>query len=70
MAEMYTEFAKIGGVPYESQIDIKPQGEGMMAGLMARMGGVSMTTTTESVDTAPLADNLFQPPADYKLNQK
>jgi len=70
MAEMYREFAKLGGVPYESQIDIKPQGEGMLAGIMARMVGVSTTTTTESVDTAALVDELFQPPADYELKQR
>lgn len=67
MAEMYTEFAKLGGVPYESQMDIKAQGEGMMGGLMARIGGMSTTSTTESIETAPLADDQFQPPADYKL---
>jgi hypothetical protein len=70
MAEMYEEFAKLGGVPYESQMDIKAQGEGMMGGLMARMGGMSTTTTTDSVATGPLADDLFQPPADYKLKQQ
>jgi hypothetical protein len=68
MAEMYAEFAKLGGVPYETQMDIKAGGEGMMGGLMSRMGGMSMTTTTESVDTASLADELFQPPAGFKLN--
>lgn len=68
LAQMYTEFAKIGGMPYESQMEIRPQGEGPMAGLMARVGGMSMTSTTESVETAPLADDLFQPPADYELN--
>jgi hypothetical protein len=26
-----------------------------------------MTTTMESVETSPLADDLFQPPADYTL---
>lgn len=67
MAEMYTAFAKLGGVPYESQMDIKAQGEGMMGGLMARIGGMSTTSTTESIETAPLADDQFQPPADYKL---
>lgn len=67
MAEMYKEFAKLGGVPYESQIDVKTQGEGMMGGLMSRLGGLSMTTTTESVETGPLADDLFLPPADYTL---
>lgn len=70
MAEMYREFAQIGGVPYESQTDIKSQGEGMMGSLMARMGGMSTTTTTESVDTAPLTDDLFQPPAEYELKQR
>lgn len=70
MAEMYAEFAKLGGVPYETQMDIKVGGEGMMGGLMSRMGGMSMTTTTESVETAPLTDDLFQPPADYKLKQQ
>ncbi len=67
MAEMYKEFAKLGGVPYESQMDIKTQGEGMMGGLMSRLGGLSMTTTTESVEIGPLADDLFLPPADYTL---
>jgi hypothetical protein len=70
MAEMHAEFAKLGGVPYESQINIETQGDGMMGGLMARLGGLSMTTITESVETAPLSDDLFQPPADYQLQQQ
>lgn len=67
MAEMYAELAKLGGVPYETQLDITAQGEGVMGGLLARIGGLSMTATTDSVKTEPLADDLFQPPADYKL---
>jgi hypothetical protein len=70
MAEMYRQFAQIGGLPYESQLDIKAQGEGMVAAMMARMGGMSTTTTTDSVETGPVADELFVPPADYKLNQR
>jgi hypothetical protein len=70
MAEMHAEFAKLGGVPYESNIDIDTQGDGVMGGLMARLGGVSMTTVTESVETAPLSDDLFQPPADFELKQQ
>jgi hypothetical protein len=31
---------------------------------------MSTTTTTDSVATGPLADDLFQPPADYKLKQQ
>ena len=41
-----------------------------MAALMSRMGGASMLTLTDSVDTSPLSDDLFQVPADYKLKQK
>jgi len=67
MAEMHAQFANIGGVPYESQMDIKLQGDGPLAAVMSSVGGVSTTTTTESVETGPLADDLFQPPADYKL---
>jgi hypothetical protein len=70
MAQMYAEFAKLGGLPYESNTHIKLQGEGVMGGLMAKMGNVTMTSTVESVDAAPIADSLFLPPADYKLEEK
>jgi hypothetical protein len=70
MAQMYEEFAKIGGVPYESRMDIKLQGEGPMAMLMSKMGGVTMNTVTDSVEATPLADDLFVPPADYTLKTK
>lgn len=69
-AEMYRKFAEAGGIPYESTMDIKMGGSGPMAGLMARMGNSSMTMVVDSVDTAPLAADLFAPPAGYKLNQK
>ena len=45
-------------------------GSGPMAGLLAKMGNVTMTTTTDSVEVGPLADTLFAPPAGYKLNQQ
>ncbi len=70
MVEMYAAFVKIGGIPYETNIDIKPQGEGSITEVLARMGGVSTTTTTHSVETSPLADDLFQPPVEYKLEEK
>jgi hypothetical protein len=41
-----------------------------MAAMMAKMGGMSATTTVQSADTAALADDLFAPPAGYKLNPK
>jgi len=70
MAEMYRQLASAGGLPYESSTDIKIEGEGPMASMLARMGGMSMTSTVTSVDTAALDDALFAPPAGYKLVPK
>ena len=70
MARMYKEFAEIGGIPYETTMDIKPTGEGAMAGMMAKMGSMQTTTTTDSVEVGPLADELFQVPADYKVKRR
>ncbi len=69
-AEMYRLLASTGGVPYETAMTISIEGEGPMASVMARMGGMSMTSTVQSVDTTELDDALFAPPAGYKLNQK
>ncbi len=70
MAEMYRQMADIGGIPYETNVQIKMSGSGPMAGLLSRIGNVTMTTRVDSVEVAPLADTLFAPPAGYKLNQK
>lgn len=70
MAEMYRLLASTGGVPYETDMTISVEGEGPMAAVMARMGGMSMVSTVQSVDTTALDDALFAPPAGYKLVQK
>jgi hypothetical protein len=41
-----------------------------MAAVMAKMGNMSFSTKVDSVDTGTLADDLFAPPAGYKLNTK
>lgn len=78
MAEMYRQFAEIGGIAYESDIQIKmgvtdaPSGGpgGLMAGMLAKMGNMSAQTKVEDVQTGALADDLFAPPAGYRLNQR
>ena len=70
MSEMYKQLAATGGIPYETTTSIKMSGDGPMAGMMAKMGNISSTSTVESVDTATLAADMFAPPAGYKLNQK
>jgi hypothetical protein len=70
MAEMYKKMADISGIAYENDVQIKMSGSGPMAGLLSRMGNISMHSVVDSVDTGALADTLFAPPADYKLSPK
>ncbi|MGQ0733134.1 MAG: hypothetical protein ACT4QD_05690 [Acidobacteriota bacterium] len=74
MAEMYRQFAALGGIAYETDIQIKMGMSGAeagpMGGLLARMGNISATTVVESVETSALSDDLFAPPAGYKLNNR
>ena len=70
MAEMYRLLASTGGMPYETDMTITVSGEGPMAALMAKMSGMQMTSTVQSVDTTALDDALFAPPAGYKIVPK
>lgn len=70
MVEMYRKMAEIGGIAYETETNIKLEGSGPMAGLMAKMGAVSSTTSVTDVSAAPLADDLFAVPAGYKLKER
>ena len=67
MAEMYKQLADIGGMPYETEMQIKVAGDGPMAGVLSRMGGMSMTQVTQSIETGAVAADMFAPPAGYKL---
>lgn len=69
-AEMYRQLAATGGIPYEQEMNFKMSGDGPMAGMMAKMGGMSMTTTVTSVDTNTLAADLFTVPAGYKIKEQ
>jgi hypothetical protein len=72
MAEMYRQFADIGGIAYEMDMQMKMGGGAgnPLGGMLARLGNVQMTTVVQDVQTSPLSDDLFAPPAGYKLNQK
>lgn len=70
MAEMYRQLAATGGIPYETEMNIKLGGDGPMAGMLAKMGNVTTTTTVTSIETTPLADDMFAPPAGYKLKEQ
>jgi hypothetical protein len=70
MVEMYRQLAEAGGLPYEMEMNFRLGGDGPMAGMLARMGGMTASTVIQSADTAPLPDDLFGPPAGYKLNAR
>ena len=68
-AKMYEQFAALGGVPYETDMQMKATGEGPMA-MMAKAMNFSMATTVQSIETTGLQADMFAPPAGYKLNLK
>ena len=70
MAEMQRQLAATGGIPYEQEMNIKISGEGPMAGMLAKMGNMTTTTTVTSVDASAVAADLFAPPAGYKLKEQ
>jgi hypothetical protein len=70
LAEMYKQIAELGGIAYEQQMQIKMGGDGPLAAIMSKMGNFSMTTVVDAVETGALSDDLFAPPAGYKLSPK
>jgi len=70
MAEMYKQLSATGGVPYETEMNIKMAGDGQMAAMMAKMGGMTMTSTVQSVETGTISADMFAPPAGYKIVEK
>ena len=70
MAEMYRLLASTNGLPYQTEMTISVTGEGPMAAVMSRMGGMQMTSTVQSVDTGAIDESIFAPPAGYKLVAK
>lgn len=72
MTEMYRQLADAGGIAYQidTQITMSASGSNPLGAILARMGNVTMATVVESVETAPLADDLFTVPAGYKLKER
>jgi hypothetical protein len=66
MAEMYRAMTEIGGVPYATEIEMDiGGGQGMMAAMMKKMGGMVMTTTVTAISMDPIPDSTFAVPAGY-----
>lgn len=70
MAEMYKQLAETGGMPYETETSMKMDGDGRMAGMLSKMGGMTAISTVQSVEVGAVAAELFAPPAGYKLKEQ
>lgn len=69
LAEMYRVMAATG-MPLEQEIDIRMSGSGPLAGMMAKVGNMSIGTQVTGVSTAALSDDLFAVPAGFKIKNK
>lgn len=65
-AALYGEMAK-AGVAYETTMQIKFEGGGMVGSMLNKMTGSNVTTSYTSVSSDPIADSQFEIPADYKV---
>lgn len=70
MAQMYTEFAKLGGLPVLVDMSMTASGDGPVAAMMSKMGAIKTVTVIDSVEEGTLDDALFQVPPDYTLKTR
>ena len=64
--KMLSEIKSIEGVAYATELAFSFEGKGMMAQMMNKMGGMTMTSEVTDVSAAPIADSVFEVPAGYK----
>ena len=57
-------------IPYETGVQIKMGGGGPMAGVLAKLGNMTMTTVVDSIETGSPSNDLFAPAAGYKIAPK
>jgi len=69
MTELYRRMAE-AGVPYSMEMQVKFEGEGMLAAMMSRMASSSFQNTINEVSVGPLSDDLFEIPAGYKVKNR
>lgn len=65
MTALYNQMAGLG-VAYATELAFSFEGKGMMAQMMNKMGGMTMTSEVTEVSAAPIADSVFEVPAGYK----
>jgi hypothetical protein len=69
MTALYRDMAS-RGVPYATELQMKVEGTGMMASMMNKMGGMTMTSEVLSISTDAIPDAQFEVPAGYKVRNR
>jgi hypothetical protein len=67
MGKMMAALAEAPGIPYLTEINMTVEGTGQVVEMMRGMGAMKMTTAVSTVSTDPIADDMFNIPADYKV---
>ncbi len=70
MTEMFKALSELGGISYGSTMQMKMSGTGPMAEVMSQRGGMTINTEVTAITTTPIADSMFQIPADFTTMQK
>lgn len=66
MDKVMAASAQTAGLPYLTEMTMSVEGTGQFVDMMKQMGPMKITTKVTSVSTAPIADEQFTVPADYK----
>jgi hypothetical protein len=67
MGQMLTGFTEAPGIPYLMELTMGIEGTSPVADMMRKMGEMKIVSRVKSVSTEPLAEALFEVPADYKM---
>jgi hypothetical protein len=65
VGRMAQAMGTLEGLPYLVEITMTSEGTGPMADMMKQMGGMKITTRVTSVNTDPIADDVFKVPEGY-----
>lgn len=70
MEDMMRVFSQVDGLTHLAEVEMTFEGNNPMVDMMKSMGTMKMTTRVVELSTQPLADDLFQVPADYTVTKQ
>jgi hypothetical protein len=67
MGRMMKAMGNLNGMSYLTEMTMTAEGTGQMAEMMQQMGPMKITTKVTSINTDPIADDLFKVPEGYTV---